>query len=198
MRRIFLIFSVIILVIGGYFYFNAKGSYNKMVQLEENVEAQWGQVQNVYQRRADLIPNIVETVKGYKEFEQETLTQVADARAKVGQLTVTPEVLSNPKLMERFNQAQGELGNTLSRLLSVSEKYPDLKANQSFNALITELEGTENRISVERKKFNDRAKEFNSYVRQFPTNLYANAFGFERVEYFESAPSAQNAPKVEF
>ncbi len=172
--------------------------YNNMVALQEAVDAQWGQVQNVYQRRADLIPNLVNTVKGYKEFEQETLTRVAEARAMVGQIKLTSDDLKDPKLIKRFSEAQNQLSQTLSRLLSVSENYPDLKANESFNALITELEGSENRISVERKKFNDRAREYNTYIKKFPNSFFANFGDFEKIEYFEGAQGIEQAPTVEF
>ncbi|MCL4141645.1 UNVERIFIED_CONTAM: hypothetical protein GTU68_047855 [Idotea baltica] len=169
-----------------------------MVVLQEQVEGQWAQVQNVYQRRADLIPNIVETVKAAGEYEQGTLNGVAEARAKVGQVTVTKEVLENPQLMERFSEAQNQLSQTLSRLLSVSENYPDLKANENFKALIVELEGSENRISVERKKFNDASKNYNSYIKQFPTNIFASFFGFDDMTYFQAEAGSEQAPKVNF
>lgn len=189
---------IILLAIGGVLAFMGVGRYNKMVELEQNVDAQWGNVQNAYQRRADLIPNLVNTVKGYKDFEQETLSRVAEARAQVGQIKLTAEDLQDPQLMERFSEAQNQLSQTLSRLLSVSENYPDLKANESFNALIVELEGSENRIATERRKFNEMAKGYNTYIKRFPSNLFAGIGGFESVEYFESAPGAQQAPTVEF
>lgn len=198
MQRFFWIFLGLILLVGGCGYFQGKSAYNDMVVKEQAVEAQWGQVQNVYQRRADLIPNLVETAKGYAEFEQSTLTQVADARAQVGQLTVTKEVLDDPQALERFNQAQSALGNTLSRLLSVAENYPDLKANAQFQALMVELEGTENRISVERKRFNDAARDYNSYIKQFPTNIFAGFFDFDEIAYFQAEAGSEQAPKVSF
>lgn len=198
MKKIFWILALGLLLVGGFFILNSKGSYNDMVSLQEQVDAQWGQVQNAYQRRADLIPNVVNTVKGYANFEQETLTQVADARAKVGQLTLTREVLEDPKLMERFTEAQNQLGQTLSRLLSVAENYPDLKASENFKALITELEGSENRIATERKRYNDAAREYNTYIKKFPTVIFANLFDFEPVDYFQSAQGAQDAPQVNF
>ncbi|GAB4430204.1 MAG: LemA family protein [Bacteroidia bacterium] len=187
-----------VLLLGGCSYFKGKGTYNEMVVKKEAVDAQWGQVQNVYQRRADLIPNIVETVKGYAEFEQSTLSGVAEARAKVGQITVTKEVVENPELLQRFNQAQGELGGAISRLLSVAENYPDLKANQNFQALITELEGTENRIATERKKFNDAAQGYNSYIKLFPNNIFAGLFNFDEVAYFQAQAGSEQAPQVNF
>ncbi|MDX2245437.1 MAG: LemA family protein [Bacteroidia bacterium] len=198
MQRILLILGILVLFLGGCGYFAGKNNYNRMVELQENVDAQWGQVQNVYQRRADLIPNIMETAKGYANFEQETLSGVAEARAKVGQITVTKEVLEDPQLMARFSEAQNQLGQTLSRLLSVSENYPDLKANENFQALIVELEGSENRISVERKKFNDVARDYNTYIKKFPSNIFANFFGFDDVAYFEAQAGTENAPKVSF
>lgn len=198
MQRIGIIFLVLVLFLGGCGYFTGKSNYNRMVELQEQVDAQWGQVQNVYQRRADLIPNIVETAKGYADFEQSTLNGVAEARAKVGQITVTKEVLEDPKLMERFSEAQNQLGQTLSRLMSVAESYPDLKANENFKALIVELEGSENRISVERKRFNDVAREYNTYIKKFPSNIFANFFNFDDVAYFEAQAGTEAAPKVSF
>ena len=198
MQRFFIILILVVLVLGGCGYMTRKKNYNQMVVLQEQVESQWGQVQNVYQRRADLIPNIVETAKGYAEFEQETLAGVAEARAKVGQITITKEVLEDPALMKKWGEAQNELGQTLSRLLSVSEQYPDLKANENFQALITELEGSENRISVERKRYNDISRDYNTHIKQFPTNIFANFFGFDEVAYFEAAAGSEQAPKVSF
>ena len=198
MRKFFTLFVLFLLLGGAYLFFSAKGKQNKMVQLKEGVEAQWGQVMNVYQRRADLIPNLVNTVKGYKDFEQETLVEVTEARAKVGQITVDKNILENPALMEKFNSAQGELGQTLSRLMVVSERYPDLKANEQFNNLMIQLEGTENRISQERRKFNESARGYNTYIKQFPTNIYASIFGFDETSYFEASPGAEDAPTVEF
>jgi len=198
MKRFITIFFVLIVIGGAYLLFSAKNRQNTMVQLEEAVESQWGQVQNVYQRRADLIPNLVETVKGYKDFEQETLTQVTEARAKVGQVQIDKSILENPELMEKYANAQGELTRTLSRLLVVTERYPDLKANEQFNNLMVQLEGTENRIVRERQLFNEKAQSYNTYIKQFPSNLYANVFGFDEVAYFEGAEGVENAPKVEF
>ncbi len=171
--------------------------YNNLVSLEEKVSAQWAQVENVYQRRADLIPNLVNTVKGYAEHEQETFTRVTEARAKASSITIDPKNLT-PEAIQQFEQAQGELSSALSRLLVTVEQYPELKANQNFLELQAQLEGTENRITVERQKFNDTAREFNTYIRQFPRNLFASIFGFNRKAYFESKPGADEAPKVEF
>ncbi|MDC7221103.1 MAG: LemA family protein [Spirochaetales bacterium] len=173
--------------------------YNRMVTLDEEVNAAWGQVQNVYQRRLDLIPNLVATVKGYAEHESETLTAVTEARSKVGGvMNVSDEVLQDPEAFDRFQQAQGELSGALQRLMVVSEQYPDLKANQNFLALQDQLEGTENRIAVERKRFNDAVAAYNTYIRRFPQVFIANQMGFEKKAYFEATESAQTAPEVQF
>jgi LemA protein len=172
------------------------GSYNRLVQLEEGVDNAWSQVENVYQRRADLIPNLVATVKGAKEFEQETLTQVVEARAKVGQVNF--ETAPNAAQLEQFEAAQSQLSSALSRLLVVVERYPELKATGAFRDLQAQLEGTENRISVERKRFNDATLDYNKTRRQFPTILLANIMGFGDKPYFESTPGADEPPKVEF
>ncbi len=173
------------------------GIYNNLVTLEEKVSAQWAQVENVYQRRADLIPNLVNTVKGYAEHEQETFTKVIEARAKASSVTIDPTNLT-PEALRQFEQAQGELSSALSRLLVTVEQYPDLKANQNFLELQAQLEGTENRITVERQKFNDTAREYNTSIRSFPRNIIAGLFGFDRKPYFEAKPGADEAPKVEF
>ncbi len=173
--------------------------YNRMVTLDEEVNAAWGQVQNVYQRRFDLIPNLVETVKGYASHEEETLTAVIEARSRVGGvMNISDEVLQDPEAFARFQQAQGELSGALQRLMVVSEQYPDLKANQNFLALQDQLEGTENRITVERQRFNEAVKSYNSYIRRFPQALIANMTGFDKKNYFEATGDAQAAPKVEF
>ncbi len=174
-----------------------KNSYNGMVSKQESVEAQWAQVENVYQRRADLIPNLVATVKGYAEHESSTLTDVVNARAKATGITLDPTDLE-PEDIARFQAAQDELSGALSRLLVSVEQYPDLKANQNFLELQSQLEGTENRITVERQKFNDRAREYNQYVRAFPRNIIANMFDFEKIGYFKAAAGSEVAPKVEF
>jgi LemA protein len=171
--------------------------YNNMVKYDEAVEGQWAQVQNAYQRRADLIPNLVSTVKGYADFEQETLTQVIEARAKATSVNINADNLT-PEKVAQFQKAQEGLSGALSRLLVTVEKYPDLKANQNFLELQAQLEGTENRISVERRKFNDATRQYNTYIRSFPRAIYAGWFGFERKGYFEASPGAENAPKVEF
>ena len=175
----------------------AVGSRNSFVTKEEGVASAWSQVENVYQRRADLIPNLVETVKGYATHEQTTLEGVVNARAKATQITVDPDKIDAESL-RRYQEAQGELGAALGRLLAVSENYPDLKANENFLQLQAQLEGTENRIAVERKKFNEVVREYNVSVRQFPGNIVASMFGFETKPYFEADESAHQAPKVEF
>lgn len=174
-----------------------KNVYNQMVVSDENVQAAWSQVENVYQRRADLIPNLVATVKGYAAHESETLESVVAARAKATQVTVDPENLT-PEALEQFNAAQGELSSALGRLLLIQESYPELKANQNFLELQAQLEGTENRIATERMKYNEAAKYFNTGIRQFPDNIVASIFGFEKKGYFEAQAGAETAPKVEF
>ncbi|MCF8258992.1 MAG: LemA family protein [Flavobacteriales bacterium] len=171
--------------------------YNTIVEKQEAVTAQWAQVENVYQRRADLIPNLVSTVKGYADFEQETLTAVIEARAKATGITVDPTKL-DANSIQQFQAAQDGLSSALSKLMVVVERYPDLKANQNFLELQAQLEGTENRISVERKKFNETAQDYNTYIRKFPNNLIAGMFDFEKKEYFEADAGAEKAPKVEF
>ncbi|HCO66486.1 MAG TPA: LemA family protein [Dysgonomonas sp.] len=177
--------------------FMSSCSYNTMVEKQEAVSSQWGQVQTAYQRRADLIPNLVNTVKGYASHEQETLTAVTEARARATQVTVNPEDLTEENI-QRFQEAQGQLSTAIGRLLMVQEQYPDLKANQNFMALQDELAGTENRISVERNKFNTVVQDYNGYIRKFPQVIYAGWFGFEKKGYFEADPGSQTAPQVQF
>ncbi len=174
-----------------------KGMYNGLVQKDENVSKAWAQVENVYQRRADLIPNLVNTVKGYAAHESETLQAVVDARAKATQTTVNAENMTAEQLAA-FQKAQGELSSALGRLLLTVEQYPDLKANKNFLELQAQLEGTENRITVERQKFNDAVRDLNTTIRRFPNNIFANMFGFEKRAYFEAVESAENAPVVSF
>ena len=176
------------------------GQYNKVIGLQEGVDGQWANVENVYQRRADLIPNLVETVKGYAEHERETLEAVVAARAKATQVTaeLTPEAMNDPAALQKFQAAQGELGSAIGRLMVVMEQYPDLKANQGFLDLQAQLEGTENRITVERRRFNELAQGYNTTIRKFPMALMAGMFGFEKKAYFEAAEGAQNAPQVKF
>ena len=184
---------VVVAAIGIFSWF--KGSYNAMVQRSETVQAQLGNVENQYQRRADLIPHLVNTVKGYASHEQNTLTEVVNARAKATQVHID---IDDAEAMARFNQAQGELSSALSRLMAISESYPDLKANQNFRDLQTQLEGTENRIAVERRKFNEEARAFNTYIKMFPRNLLAGMFGFQPMAYFEAQEGARTAPEVQF
>jgi LemA protein len=178
------------------------GSYNGLVSLEQGVRAQWGQVENVYQRRAELIPNLVETVKGAANFEKETLTQITQARAQVGQISsqATQDIINNPQQFEKFQQAQSGLSSALSRLLVVAEKYPELKATQNFRDLQAQLEGTENRISVERMRFNEAAQAFNTKRSSFPTVVIANFFGnrFAEKPYFKAREGSDVAPTVKF
>lgn len=171
--------------------------YNSMVKLDEQVTSQWAQVENVYQRRADLIPNLVNSVKGAANFEKETLTQVIEARAKATSVNVDPTKLT-PESIAQFQSAQGALSQSLGRLLATVEAYPELKANQNFLELQAQLEGSENRITVERQKFNTVTQEYNSTIRTFPNNLTAGMFGFKAKGYFQAEVGANKAPKVEF
>ncbi|MBI5009346.1 MAG: LemA family protein [Bacteroidia bacterium] len=171
--------------------------YNNMVTMNEGVTSQWGNVETAYQRRADLIPNFVNTVKGAANFEQSTLTQVIEARANATKVTIDPTNMTAEN-MQQFQQAQGQLSSALSRLMVVVEQYPELKATQNFRDLQVELEGTENRISVERRKFNDMAREFNTYIRRFPQNFLSGMFGFDAKPYFEAQEGAEKAPEVKF
>ena len=174
-------------------------TYNNMVKLDEGVKEKWSQVENVYQRRYDLIPNLVNTVKGYAAHEKETFTAVTEARAKAGgTFNISDQVLNDPAMFQKFQQAQSSLGGALQRLMVVMEKYPDLKANQNFLALQDQLEGTENRIAVERKRFNEAARYYNTYIKMFPKVILANMFGFNEKQYFKSTEGAEEAPKVEF
>ena len=175
------------------------GSYNRLVKSQQAVDSQWAQVQNVYQRRADLIPNLVNTVQGAANFEKSTLTEVTNARASVGRLQIdASKAPTDAAQLAAFQQAQGQLSNALSRLLVVSERYPELKANQNFLTLQAQLEGTENRISVERNKFNEVVQSYNTSVRSFPTNFIAGMFGFHERPYFAAQPGAEKAPTVNF
>jgi LemA protein len=171
--------------------------YNSMVKLDEQVTSQWAQVENVYQRRVDLIPNLVSSVKGAANFEKETLTQVIEARSKATSINVDPTKLT-PESIAQFQAAQGQLGQSLGRLLATVEAYPELKANQNFLELQAQLEGTENRITVERQKFNTVTQEYNSTIRTFPNHLTAGMFGFKAKGYFQAEAGANKAPKVEF
>ncbi len=172
-------------------------SYNGMVKMDEEVSSAWSNVENQYQRRADLIPNLVNVVKGYASHEKETFEAVVSARSKATQVTVDPENLTPEKLQE-YQKAQGEVGATLGRLLAITESYPELKANENFKELQAQLEGTENRISVERRNFNEIARTYNSAIRAFPRSIIAGMFGFEKRPYFEAEEGANKAPEVKF
>ena len=188
------LFLFVVIVFGWF-----SGQYNTLVTYDQEVQKYWAQVQNNYQRRADLIPNLVSTVKGEAKFEQDTLTQVINARAKVGTMQVTPEVLNNPQTLQKFDQAQGELTRALSHLMVVSEKYPELKANQGFRDLSSQIEGTENRITVARKDFNEAVQSYNVQVKRFPTNFIAGIAGYHPRPFFETiTPGADKAPEVKF
>jgi LemA protein len=182
-------------VIGLFFW----GTYNRLVGLQQGVDTQWAQVQTVYQRRADLIPNLVNTVQGAANFEKSTLTDITNARAGVGRVQLDPsKAPTDAAQLQQFQAAQGELSNALSRLLVVVERYPELKANQNFLTLQAQLEGTENRISVERNKFNTTVQDYNVAVRRFPTNMIAGMFGFSSRPFFAAQPGAEKAPTVNF
>jgi len=172
-------------------------SYNSMVSMEEDVAGRWSQVENVYQRRMDLIPNLVNTVKGEANFEKSTLDAVISARASATQVKIDPTNLT-PESLKAFEAAQGNLGSTLSRLLVTMEQYPNLKSNEAFNQLMSQIEGTENRITVERREFNTSVQEYNKYIRRFPKNIWAGMFGFEKKGYFEADKGAEKAPTVNF
>lgn len=197
MKKKGLITIIIVVVVVLAIYAWIKGSYNGMVQRQEGVEAQWAQVENVYQRRADLIPNLVLTVKGYASHEANTLKEVIEARAKATSVTIDPSNIS-PEQLAQFQEVQDNLSGALSRLLVNMERYPELKANENFMALQSQLEGTENRITVERQKFNEAARNYNQYIRMFPRNIIAGMFDFEKVGYFKAQAGADTAPKVEF
>ncbi len=175
-----------------------RSTYNGFVNMDENVKSQLGQLSNVYQQRADLIPNLVETVKGSAIQERETLTDVISARSKATGMTLTADALKDPQAMANFQQAQGQLTGALSRLMVVIEKYPDLKSQQNFTVLMSQLEGQENRIRVERNRYNDNVREYNQKIRSFPASLIASMSGFTQYPYFEAAAGAENAPKVNF
>ena len=176
----------------------AVGQYNGLVQQREQVNSAWAQVQNAYQRRMDLIPNLVATVKGVANFEKETYTQVAQARAQAGQVRITPDVLNDPAAFQKLEATQAQLGASLARLLAVAENYPQLKANQNFLELQSQLEGTENRISVERRRFNESARAYNTSLKKFPTVIFAGLLGFHERPYFEATTGAERAPEVKF
>ncbi len=180
-----------------YMFSSVKSSYNNMAMADEQISASWGQVENVYQRRADLIPNLVSTVKGYASHEKETLEGVIEARSKATSTTIDASKL-DANSIQQFQQAQDGLSSALSKLMVVVERYPDLKANQNFLELQAQLEGTENRIAVERRNFNEAVKGYNAYIRLFPKNIYASIFGFEKKDYFTAIAGAEKAPEVNF
>lgn len=173
-------------------------SYNGLVQKQETVNQAWAQVENQYQRRADLIPNLVNTVKGAADFEQETLTQVIEARSRATSIQVSADDLNDPQKLQQFQQAQSQLSGALSRLLVTVEKYPEIQANENFRDLQNQLEGTENRIATERMRFNQAAQSYNTSLRSFPTNIFAGIFGFDSKSYFEADEGAEQAPEVNF
>jgi LemA protein len=189
--------SIVLIVVGLIVLMTGCNTYNTFVDLDENVENAWSKVESDYQRRADLIPNLVNTVKGVADFEQETLTNVIEARAKATQVQIDPSNIT-PEKLQQFQQAQGELSQSLGRLLVSVERYPELKANQSFLELQAQLEGTENRIKVARNDYNDVVTEYNKKIRRFPNSLFAGIFGFDRRAQFEADAGAQNAPTVNF
>ena len=196
MNKVFLGCGLVVLGVLVFLGLAVAGSYNRLVTLEETVKSAWSQVENVYQRRADLVPNLVETVKGAASFEKDTFTAVTEARAKVGQVTFGK--VPDAQQMQQFQGAQDGLSSALSRLLVVVEKYPELKATQAFRDLQVQLEGTENRIAVERRRFNEAAQAFNTTRRRFPTMIVASLFGFAEKPYFQSAPGSDKAPQVKF
>ncbi len=190
--------GVVVLLAVGMLVAWGVSSYNNMVSLDQEVIKQWSQVENQYQRRADLIPNLVNTVKGYADFEKEVLTKVTEARARVSQFNITPELLNDPQAFAKFQALQGELSGALSRLLVTVENYPQLKANENFLQLQAQLEGTENRISVERKKFNEVVQSYNTTIKRFPASMLAGMFGFGEKQYFKAIQGSDTPPKVEF
>lgn len=192
MKRFFILLAGLLVAMS----FSSCG-YNTLVTLDENVKGKWAQVENAYQRRADLIPNLVNTVKGAANFEQETLTQVIEARSRATSITVDPENLT-PEALQQFQQTQDGLSQSLGRLLVSVERYPELKANQNFLELQAQLEGTENRISTERRAFNEATQEYNTAVRRFPNNIMAGIFGFQQKGHFTATPGSDTAPEVQF
>jgi LemA protein len=188
------VLAVIVVAVGAW----AIGVYNGLIGLDQGVNEKWAQVQNVYQRRADLIPNLVETVKGFAAQERTVLTEVTEARARATGVQLTPEALNDPKAMERFQAAQNQLSGALSRLLVTVERYPELKSNQNFLSLQSQLEGTENRIAVERRRFNEAVRDYNTRAALFPGRIVAGIAGFQPKAFFEATPDAATPPKVKF
>ena len=198
MKKGFIVIIVIVAVIAIIGFMVGPGFYNTSIDLKENATAQWGNVESSYQRRVDLIPNIVNTAKGYAEFEQETLLKVTEARSKATSIQIDPANIT-PEQLQQFQQAQQGLTSALSRLLATFERYPDLKANENFKELINELERTENRINVERNRFNEAARPFNKHIKKFPNNLINMFVGkFSEIDYFKADEGSEKAPKVEF
>jgi LemA protein len=195
-KKLWITLGIIVVVIF-FLYGSIKSTYNSMVNLNEEVSTSWSQVVTDYQRRMDLIPNLVNTVKGYADFEQKTLVDVIQARANATSINLNVDKLDATS-MQKIEETQGALSSSLSRLLVTIEKYPDLKANQNFRDLQAQLEGTENRIANARRKFNETTKVYNVYIKSFPKNIYANIFGFEQKPYFEAAAGAEKAPEVKF
>jgi LemA protein len=196
MKKSYVIIIAIVVVIVGIFGW-ATSTYNGMVTVEEEATTAFAKVQSAYQRRADLIPNLVETVKGYATHEQETLEGVVAARSKATQVTLDPEKMT-PHKMKEFQEAQGELSSALGRLIAIQENYPDLKANENFRDLQVQLEGTENRINTERNNYNEAVQKYNVKIRRFPNSLFAGMFGFEKMQKFEAESGAEKAPQVKF
>lgn len=193
-----IVLGIIVLIIFS-LYGCVSGAYNSMVTADENVKAAWSQVENVYQRRFDLIPNLVNTVKGYANHEEKVFTEIAEMRSRAGGvINVSDEVLNDPESFEKFQKVQSDLGGALQRLLAVAENYPELKANENFRDLQSQLEGTENRIAVERKRFNEAVQTYNMLVRRFPQAFLANMFGFREKAYFKADEQAATAPTVNF
>lgn len=198
MKKGFIVIIVVVAIIAIIGFMVGPGFYNTSIDLKENATAQWGNVESSYQRRADLIPNIVNTAKGYAQFEQETLLKVTEARSKATSIQIDPSNIT-PAQLQQFQQAQEGLTSALSRLLAVFERYPDLKANENFRELINELERTENRINVERNRFNEAARPFNKHIKKFPNNLINMVVGkFSEIDYFKADEGSEKAPKVEF
>ncbi|HEX9409377.1 MAG TPA: LemA family protein [Methylomirabilota bacterium] len=197
MKTALMVVGVVVLIVVIGFAWGV-GVNNKIVTADVAVNEKWAQVQNVYQRRADLIPNLVETVKGFAAQERTVLEEVTRARASAGSIKATPELLNDPAAFKKFQDAQNQLGGALSRLLVTVERYPELKSNQNFLALQSQLEGTENRITVERQRFNEAVRDYNLRVRVFPASLIAGLRGFKEKPFFESAPGSENVPKVKF
>lgn len=199
MGKIIVVIAGVFVLLVGILVLAGVGTYNSLVNRSQAVDAQWAQVQNVYQRRADLIPNLVNTVAGAANFEKTTLTEITEARASVGKVSLSPNAApTDPAQLAQFEQAQGQLSSALSRLLVVVERYPDLKANANFQMLQAQLEGTENRIAVERGRFNDVARDYNSAIKRVPAVIFAAALGFKEKAYFQATPGADKPPPVQF